>query len=68
MRKALFTGLGTALVLFAAAPTAPLAAQQSEEAAVEAVVVRLFDGMRARDTTMMRSVFADEARFYGTAL
>jgi hypothetical protein len=32
---------------------------------VRAVVDRLFDGMRSRDTTMMRSVFADEAQFYG---
>ena len=55
-----------AVALFAAA--APVAAQQdtqADEQAVRAVVDRLFDGMRQRDTTMMRSVFADEAQFYG---
>lgn len=40
-------------------------AQQTDEEAVRAVVDRLFDGMRTRDTTMMRSVFAEGAQFYG---
>jgi hypothetical protein len=44
---------------------APAAAQESEEQAVKDVVVRLFDGMRARDTALMRTVFAEEAQFYG---
>ena len=54
-------------ILLMAAPATPVAAQQSadDEAAVRAVVQRLFDGMRQRDTAMMRSVFADEAQFYG---
>lgn len=44
---------------------APAAAQEAEEQAVKDVVVRLFDGMRARDTAQMRSVFAEQAQFYG---
>jgi hypothetical protein len=56
----LFAGMLTAI-----ATATPVAAQQTEEEAVRAVVDRLFDGMRSRDTTMMRSVFADEAQFYG---
>lgn len=44
---------------------APAAAQNADEAAVRDVVKRLFDGMRSRDTTMMRSVFAEQALFYG---
>jgi hypothetical protein len=51
--------------LFLSAAAAPASAQQSDEQAVRAVVDRLFDGMRSRDTTMMRSTFADEAQFYG---
>lgn len=50
----------TTLVLVAS----PAAAQQTDEQAVRAVVDRLFDGMRSRDTTMMRSVFAEPAQFY----
>lgn len=47
----------------AAAPSA-LNAQQSDprEAAVIAVFQKLFDGMRTRDTTMMRSVFDPGAK------
>lgn len=45
---------------------APLPARaQSAEAEVVAVVERLFDGMRARDTTLMRSTFDASARLYG---
>lgn len=51
--------------MFCTITAAPGAAQQGDEAAVREVVDRLFDGMRTRDTTMMRSVFADEALFYG---
>lgn len=42
----------------------PLAAQQRDprEAAVIAVFQKLFDGMRTRDTTMMRSVFDPSAK------
>jgi hypothetical protein len=47
------------------AAAAPASAQQSDEQAVRAVVNRLFDGMRSRDTTMLRSTFAGEAQFYG---
>lgn len=44
---------------------APAAAQETEEAAVRGVIQRLFDGMRSRDTAMIRSTFADAAQFYG---
>jgi hypothetical protein len=45
--------------------TAVPASAQSEEAAVMAVVTKLFDGMRARDTALMRSMLAPEARLLG---
>jgi hypothetical protein len=45
----------------------PTAAPAADVAAVRAVVQRLFDGMRARDTLVMRSVFHPEARFYGVS-
>lgn len=48
-----------------ATPATAAAAPAADVAAVRAVVQRLFDGMRARDTVMMRSVFHPEARFYG---
>lgn len=50
--------LAFALVLLAAAPSWA----QSDEAAVLEVVQRLFDGMRAADSTMIRSTFHPEAR------
>lgn len=59
-RSLIFAG-----TLFLSAAAAPASAQQTDEQAVRAVVDRLFDGMRSRDTTMMRSTFADEAQFYG---
>lgn len=69
MRSTVVVGLVMVLVAGACAAGLPPAtagsAQQTEEAAVRAVVDRLFDGMRSRDTTMMRSVFAEEAQFYG---
>ncbi len=40
-------------------------AQGDEQKAVLAVVTRLFDGMRARDTSMMRSTFAPDAKLQG---
>lgn len=57
--------LSSIVVLTLMAAGAPASAQSADEQAIRDVVVRLFDGMRARDTAMMRSVFADEARFYG---
>jgi hypothetical protein len=48
-----------------AAGAVPLSAQESEEQAVRDVVTRLFDGMRTRDTAMMRTVFAEPAQFFG---
>ncbi len=48
---------------------APLAAQQdtpkTPQDSVLAVVTRLFDGMKARDTTMMRTLFVPGAQFGG---
>lgn len=62
--------IATVVILTGCASSAPAQSQVSPAAsadaqAVRAVVDRLFDGMRTRDTTMMASVFADEARFYG---
>lgn len=53
------------VVILLAGAVQPAPAQQPDEEAVRAVVDRLFEGMRTRDTTVMRSVFADEAQFYG---
>lgn len=50
----------------AAAALAQPAAAQSPEDDVLAVVQRLFDGMRAADTTMMRSTFHPEIRLVTT--
>jgi hypothetical protein len=47
--------------------SSPAAAQAEEEQAVIAVVQKLFDGMRARDTVMMKSVFAPGAQLLGLA-
>jgi hypothetical protein len=41
------------------------ASAQNAEQDVVAVVERLFEGMRTRDTTMLRSVFDPSARLYG---
>lgn len=38
---------------------------QTDEQAVAAVVERLFEGMRTRDTTLMRAQFAPNAHLYG---
>jgi hypothetical protein len=53
--------LGFALAASAAA--AQTSAAQSPEQQVLGVVQKLFDGMRAADSTVVRSVFADGARF-----
>jgi len=44
--------------LMMAATAAPLAAQQTAADSVKAVVLRTFDGMRAGDSTMVRSAIA----------
>ena len=49
--------------LLVAATAAPLAAQQTAADSVKAVILRTFDGMRAGDSTMVRSAVAP-----GTAL
>ena len=56
-----------ALAIVFASPPGPAAAQASEEQAVIGVVQKLFDGMRARDTVMMKSVFAPGAQLLGLA-
>jgi hypothetical protein len=53
--------LAVASALLAAPAIAP--AQTDDEKAVRAVVQRMFDGMRAADSAMVRSTFADGARF-----
>jgi hypothetical protein len=56
-----------ALVAALWALPASAAAQAAEEQAVIAVVQKLFDGMLARDTVMMQSVFAPNAQLLGLA-
>lgn len=53
-------------VALLAVPSAALA-QTEDEREVLAVVQRLFDGMRARDSAVVRSVFHPEARFASVA-
>src|SRR5690606_21543892 len=64
MRRLTYSLIGAIVLATLAAPAAAQQDTKAEEQAVRAVVDRLFDGMRSRDTTMMRSVFADEAQFY----
>jgi hypothetical protein len=63
----------TISALLALAPLAPLSAQakpkaetEQEREAVLAVVQRLFDGMRARDSAAVRATFHPEARLIAT--
>jgi hypothetical protein len=61
-----------ALLVLSAAAATPLAAQsatstQDSQAAVMAVVRRLFDGMRAGDSSMVRSVFDPRVRMITVA-
>jgi hypothetical protein len=59
------------LVAGALALTPPLAssaaAQDTERAAILAVVDQLFEGMRTKDTAAMRALFAPQARMIGLA-
>jgi hypothetical protein len=55
----------TATALFITLVAAPLRAQSADEKAVLDVVTRLFDGMRTRDTTAMRTAFAPGAQMWG---
>ena len=54
--------LALVAALIAAALGRPLSAQQNEEAEIIAVAQRMFDAMRTRDTTALRSVFDASAR------
>lgn len=67
MRRLFLMALGSLLVGSVAAPAAAQVAADphAEHQAVRAVVDRLFDGMRSRDTTMIRSTFSDQALFFG---
>jgi len=58
-------GLLVALTLAAAGAPDAAAAQQADEAEVIAVAQKLFDGMRARDTALIRSVFDPAGRLIG---
>lgn len=65
MRRMFFVVAGAAVLVGASTPaSAQQNTEPSEEQAVRAVVDRLFDGMRSRDTTAIRSTFAEEAQFY----
>lgn len=48
-----------------AAAQAPAAATAADTLAVKAVVIKLFDAMRSRDTASLSSVFHPAAYFYG---
>lgn len=62
------TSLLIALTLsIAAHATAQEAARHAAESAVVAVVVQLFDGMRAGDSAMVRSTFAPDVRLVSTS-
>lgn len=52
----------TAALALAAFATAPLAAQSADEKDALATLTKLFDGMRGRDTALMRSVFVPGAQ------
>lgn len=64
MRRAV-PGFLFALLLATPLAPSPVRAQDAERDRVVAVVERLFEGMRTRDTTMMRSTFAPGAHLYG---
>jgi len=56
--------IALAVAALTVATAVPVRAQ-TEEGAAMAVVTKLFDGMRARDTALMRSMLAPEARLLG---
>lgn len=56
------------LLLLAALAPAPARAQADEEAAVRAVVIRLFDAMRAGDGSVFRELFTPDARLQTAAV
>jgi hypothetical protein len=60
--------VGLVALLTAPIVSYPALAQADREREVLAVVQRLFDGMRARDSAIVRSVFHPEARFASVAV
>jgi hypothetical protein len=56
-----FFALGAALLLLAFPSRETLGAQSADHEAAYAVITRLFDGMRTRDTASMRAAFAPGA-------
>lgn len=65
---ALFLALSLALSLASPATLQAQGASAAEEKEVLATVTRLFDGMRARDTAMVRSTFAPGAELKGVGM
>jgi uncharacterized protein (TIGR02246 family) len=63
--KRILIALLLSLPIFAAAPAT---AQSDDEAAVRAVVTRLFDGMRAGDGSVFAQVFTADARLQTAAV
>lgn len=53
------------LLVLLAVPASAQPADDGEAAAVRAVIDRLFDGMRERDTAKLSSAFHADARLYG---
>jgi hypothetical protein len=52
-------------IAIAATPASPAAAQTSERDAILATVQKVFDGMRTRDTVLLKSAFDSSARLVG---
>lgn len=63
----LAVSLAAALLVLCAAPASAQQADDGEATAIRAVVDRLFDAMRERDTASLGSAFHNEARLYGLA-
>jgi hypothetical protein len=70
MKSSLRTTLVLVTLAVGLAPpaTAQEAARHAAESAVVAVVVQLFDGMRAGDSAMVRRTFAPDARLVSTSI
>ncbi|HSJ09022.1 MAG TPA: nuclear transport factor 2 family protein [Longimicrobiales bacterium] len=64
MRRILLSVLAVIAITLAAAPS-DARAQASDEQAVRDVVKKLFDGMRAADTVMMKSTLAPQVQMFG---
>ena len=66
MRKLFLMIVASFIAVSAAVPAAAQdVGNAAQEQAIREVIVRLFDGMRSRDTAMISSTFSDQALFFG---